>query len=175
MANKLVKKKSVQKVVKKIKAVTTAAAEKHTAAGAKANAVTFVLPTAEFVAAVGRRKTATARARVYKTPGDFVVNGKLVGEYFKGIINAPTLYNLPLVTADVQGQYAIHIKVAGAGLHAQVDAVNHAVSRALIKINPDLRLVLKQAGLLSRDDRMKETRKIGTGGKARRRKQSPKR
>ncbi len=173
MANKLVKKKSVQKVVKKLKPATVADhAEKSTKTS---TAATFTLPTGSYVVAVGRRKAATARVRLYKGAGDFVVNGKLVSEYFNSVLHAPSLYNLPLVTANVQGKYAISAKVMGSGLQAQLDAVNHAVSRALIKADPELRLVLKKAGLLSRDDRMKETRKIGTGGKARRTKQSPKR
>ncbi len=171
MANKLLKKKSIQKVVKKQKPQANVAADRnHDTAHA-----TFTMPTGSFSAAVGRRKTATARVRVYDQPGDFVVNNKLVSEYFSGIINAPSLYNLPLVTTDSQGKYAISVKVSGAGLRAQVDAVNHGIARALIKIDPELRSLLKKAGLLTRDDRMKETRKIGTGGKARRMKQSPKR
>jgi small subunit ribosomal protein S9 len=170
MANKLKKKNTVQKVVKKQKAAPVMAAKQ-----AHGEQVTIALPQGEFVAAVGRRKTATARVRVYKQPGDFIVNNKVVGEYFSGVINAPTLYNLPLVTADVQGKYAISVKVSGSGLPAQLGALAHGISRALIKIDPELRPVLKKRGLLSRDDRMKETRKIGTGGKARRAKQSPKR
>jgi len=179
MANKLVKKKIVQKVVKKQKPIVAANTQVANAASASVTTGvatrTVAVPHGEFTAAVGRRKTATARARIYKTAGDFVVNGMLVSEYFRGIGNAPTLYNLPLVTAGLQGKFAISVKVAGSGINAQLDAVNDAVSRTLIKIDPELRTVLKRAGLLSRDDRMKETRKIGMGGKARRRKQSPKR
>lgn len=172
MANKLLKKKTaIQKIVKKQKPATTVEAE-------RSNEVThssFTMPTGEFSAAVGRRKTATARVRVYQQPGDFVVNNQLVSEYFSGVINAPSLYNLPLIVTDSQGKFAISVKVSGSGIRAQIDAVNHGVARALIKADPELRLLLKKNGLLSRDDRMKETRKIGTGGKARRRKQSPKR
>jgi small subunit ribosomal protein S9 len=173
MANKLQKKKttSVQKIVKKQKTQAEVSAAKTTHAGQ----ATFTLPKGEYVTAVGRRKTATARVRVYREAGDFIVNNKVVGEYFATIPSASTQYNLPLVTADVLGKYAISVKVAGSGTHAQIQAVNHAVSRALIKLDPELRSVLKKRGLLSRDDRMKETRKIGTGGKARRAKQSPKR
>jgi small subunit ribosomal protein S9 len=173
MANKLSKKKTtVQKVVKKQKPVVEAAAHDK---AVRPQVTTVAIPTGEYVSAVGRRKTATARVRIYKEAGDFVVNGRLVSDYFRNITHAPSLYNLPLVTADVQGKYAISVKVEGSGIRSQVDAVNHAVSRALIKMNPDLRIVLKKRGLLSRDDRMKETRKVGTGGKARRTKQSPKR
>ncbi len=173
MANKLLKKKTtVQKVVKKQKAATTVSAQKSTR---PAGAAHVSLPTGEFVTAVGRRKVATARVRVYKEAGDFVVNDLLVSEYFRSVLGAPILFNLPMVTADVQGKYAVSVKVSGSGLRAQIDAVNHGVARALLKINPEFRSALKKKGLLSRDDRMKETRKIGTGGKARRAKQSPKR
>ncbi len=172
MANKLMKKKtSVQKIVKKAKpmaATTSAPAEKI--AGPS-----VTMPQGEHVIAVGRRKTATARVRVYKTAGDFIVNGKVVGEYFRGITGAPTFYNAPFTATDSVGKYATSVKVAGSGIQAQLDAVVHGISRALLKINPDFRPLLKSQGLLSRDDRMKETRKVGTGGKARRRKQSPKR
>jgi small subunit ribosomal protein S9 len=104
-----------------------------------------------------------------------VINGKVVGEYFRNITNAQIRYNLPFVTADVLGKYAVTVKVQGSGIAAQLDAVNLGISRALVKMNPDYQPLLKKAGLLTRDDRMKETRKIGTGGKARRAKQSPKR
>ncbi len=173
MANKLLKKKTtVQKVVKKQKAQPAMGAQKS---ARPAGAAHFSLPNGEFVTAVGRRKTATARVRVYKEAGDFVVNDLLVSEYFRSVVGAPSLFNLPMITSDVLGKYAISAKVTGSGLRAQIDAVNHAVSRALLKINPEFRLELKKKGLLTRDDRMKETRKIGTGGKARRTKQSPKR
>lgn len=172
MANKLGKKKStIQKVVKKVKPVVGGSNKQ----ASKMVSSTFSLPAGEYLASVGRRKTATARVRLYKQAGDFVVNNKIVGEYFGGIQNASARYNLPLVTTDLVGKYAISVKVNGSGLAAQLDAVNHGVARALVQMNPELRLVLKQAGLLVRDDRMKETRKMGTGGKARRAKQSPKR
>jgi small subunit ribosomal protein S9 len=170
MANKIKKKASVQKVVKKQKPIVP-----QTTKAAKGVSVHFTVPSGEFAGAVGRRKTATARVRVYRQPGDFVVNDKLVSDYFRTIINAPALYNAPLIAIDHLGQHAITVKVSGSGLRAQLDAVNHGIARALIKLNPDLRGSLKTGGFLKRDDRMKETRKIGKGGKARRTKQSPKR
>lgn len=169
MANKLKKKTSVQKVVKKAKPVVSARAER---AHMPAN---VTLPKGEYVSAVGRRKTATARVRLYKEQGDFIVNNKVVGEYFGNVNNAPVSYTKPFVVTETQGKYAVAIKVEGSGTNAQLDAVVHGISRALVKLNPDLRPFLKKEGLLTRDDRMRETRKIGTGGKARRAKQSPKR
>jgi small subunit ribosomal protein S9 len=169
MANKLKKKTVVQKVVKKQKPVAPVQADRSKAA------VHIAVPKGEFFAAVGRRKTATARVRVYKEAGDFVVNDKVVGEYFANIPQASMRYTQPFVLTDSQGKYAVTIKVGGSGIQAQLDAVIHGISRALVKMNPDYRTLLKKEGLLSRDDRMRETRKIGTGGKARRAKQSPKR
>jgi small subunit ribosomal protein S9 len=172
MANKLLKKKNtVQKVVKKQKAPAQLGSEKV----ARTPLANVTIPKGEYVSAVGRRKTATARVRVYKEAGDFVVNGKVVGEYFRNVQNAPTLYNQPFQVSDTQGKHAVSVKVSGSGISSQLDAVVHGVARALIKLNPDLRPVVKKKGLLTRDDRMKETRKMGKGGKARRTKQSPKR
>lgn len=169
MANKLKKKTVVQKVVKKVKPVTQVHADRPKM---PAN---VSIPKGEYVTAVGRRKTATARVRVYKEAGDFIVNNKVVGEYFGNIVDAPTLYTQPFMLTDTQGKHAVIVKVDGSGVNAQLDATLHAISRALIKLNPEYRTALKAEGFLSRDDRMKETRKMGKGGKARRTKQSPKR
>lgn len=170
MANKLKKKTAVQKVVKKVKPISHAHADRN-----KSTVAALPLPKGEYVTAVGRRKSATARVRVYKEAGDFIVNNRVVGEYFANIQNAPIQYLQPFVLTDSQGKFAVTVKVDGSGTNAQMDATIHGISRALLKIDPEYRGVLKKAGLLSRDDRMRETRKIGTGGKARRAKQSPKR
>lgn len=168
MARKLAKKNTkVQKVIKKVKPVS---AVSH-AAGAQPMAV----PKGDYTEAVGRRKTATARVRLYHTAGDFVVNGLAIGQYFNTILHSPVLYNRPFELTDTKNQFAVTAKVSGSGAKAQMEAVIHGIARALVKFNPEFRLSLKQAGLLTRDDRMKETRKIGTGGKARRKRQSPKR
>lgn len=172
MARKLKKKNTtVQKVVKKVKKSVT----RNAATSASSQALNFTIPNAEYIEAVGRRKVATARVRLYKKPGDFVVNDKVVGEYFSGISNAAILYNRPFHVTDTLGKYAVTVSVTGSGTRAQLDAVVHGLARALVKMNPDLRGLLKKDGLLTRDDRMKETRKIGMGGKARRQRQSPKR
>lgn len=169
MANKLKKKTAVQKVVKKVKPVS------HTQTERVKLPANVTLPKGEFTYAVGRRKTATARVRVYKEAGDFIVNNKVVGEYFANVTNAPTTYTKPFILTETQGKFAVTVKVEGSGTASQLDAVVHGIARALVKLNPEYRTLLKKEGLLSRDDRMRETRKIGTGGKARRAKQSPKR
>lgn len=170
MALKLKKPKTPpQKVVKKaVKPVSTSKA--HKVAGQ------VVMPTGEYVEGVGRRKVATSRVRIYpKTKGEFSVNGLVVGQYFSGVHGAIKRYQRPLDLTGTQGQFAISATVNGSGRSSQLDAVVHGLSRALVKLNPEYRTLLKPAGLLSRDDRMKETRKIGMGGKARRSRQSPKR
>lgn len=131
--------------------------------------------TKNYIYALGRRKTATARVRIYQKPGDNLVNGLPFGQYFPGHLSAIKL-NLPFKLIDKEGKFSYSAKVAGSGKSSQVDAVVHGLSRALARLSLDeYRPILKKAGLLTRDSRMKESRKVGTGGKARRKKQSPKR
>lgn len=170
MANKLGKKNTkIQKVVKKIKP------EVVTTRSGKAASVAAVAPKGEYTEAVGRRKVAVARVRIYKTAGDFLVNGMAAGQYFANIVGASSRYNFPFEVTQTKHQFAVSASVSGSGTSAQLDAVVHGISRALAAFDPGLRSVLKTNGLLTRDDRMKETRKIGMGGKARRSRQSPKR
>lgn len=168
MARKLSKKNTkVQKVIKKVKPVT---------AGHGSSAMQAVnLPKGEYTEAVGRRKVATARVRLYHQAGDFIVNGKAIGQYFNTIVHAPGKYQIPFELTGTKNTFAVSAKVSGSGSSAQLEAVIHGIARALIEYKPEFRGVLKAAGLLTRDDRMKETRKIGMGGKARRSRQSPKR
>jgi small subunit ribosomal protein S9 len=133
------------------------------------------LPTGEYIEATGRRKVASARVRLYQSKGDFVVNDKIVGSYFGTVKNADTRYLLPFKLTGTDQKFAVVAKINGSGVASQLDALLHGISRALVKFNPEYRTLLKQAGLLTRDDRMKETRKVGRGGSARRKRQSPKR
>lgn len=123
---------------------------------------------------VGRRKTATARVRLAGRSGMMTVNGIPAEEYFKSV--DPTGIRLSTPFKSIGDKtYAFSAKVGGSGLSSQLDAVVHGLSRALLKLNLEFRPALRKVGLLTRDDRMRESRKIGTGGKARRQKQSPKR
>lgn len=171
MAIKMAKKQTkVKKIIKKAQPVKSAKVSKTAKPSQE-----FETPKGSYVGAVGRRKVATARVRIYEAGGDFVVNNQIAGDYFSDIHNSPALYNKPFEVTDTQGKFAVTAKVSGSGIRAQIDAITHAISRALVKYDPALKTFLKQAGLLTRDDRMKETRKIGMGGKARRKRQSPKR
>ncbi len=169
MALRLSKKKGqAQRVVKRI-------APKKKAAAVNEKEV-IAAPTGTYVEGIGRRKVATARVRLYSKAGEFTVNGMLAKDYFASVSHATKLFSLPLtVTETAMETIAVSAKVSGSGVKAQLDAVVHGLARALDSHNPELHSLLKQAGLLTRDDRMKETRKIGMGGKARRSRQSPRR
>lgn len=132
-------------------------------------------PAKDYIYAVGRRKTATSRVRLYLKKGDLLVNGKAAGEYFPGKASAD-IYTQPFVLTDTIGKFSFSAKVQGSGLQGQLAAVAHGISRALASHHPEnYRPILKKHGLLTRDPRMKESRTVGMGGKARRKKQSPKR
>lgn len=170
MALKLNKKKTApKKIIKKTQKVRDGRAKSE-------STELLPAPTGVYVEGIGRRKSAVARVRIYpKVKGDFVVNGKVVGQYFSSLVRPSHRYLKPLELTGTAGAFAISVRVSGSGVSGQLDAVVHGLSRALIKHNLEFRGLLKQAGLLTRDSRQKETRKIGMGGKARRRRQSPKR
>jgi small subunit ribosomal protein S9 len=140
------------------------------------------LKTKSYIFAVGRRKTAVARVRLFKgkavpagKQGDILVNDKPISKYFPSEV-AKTEYLKPFVITDTLGKYYATIKVEGSGKNGQLEAVVHGLARALDKENPQLyHSSLKKAGLLTRDSRAKERRKPGQMGKARKKKQSPKR
>lgn len=137
---------------------------------------------ANYIYAVGRRKTANARVRIYKTksvPGmdgvQLSVNGKSAEAYFPGE-TAKAAYRKPFILTETLTKMSASVVVAGSGKMGQLDAVVHGISRALALLDRDAyRTILKSAGLLTRDSRTRQRRMIGTGGKARRTKQSPKR
>lgn len=127
-----------------------------------------------FKQAVGRRKEAVARVRLLEGEGHISVNGKQISEYFAGPIFQKA-YLKPFEVSGTLGKYTATVKVLGGGVSSQLGAVIHGISRALEQTNPDFRASLKAAGLLSRDARVRERRKMGQGGRARAKKQSPKR
>jgi len=159
MATKLTK-----KVTAKVKPVIKPKAPKATNIKVK-----------NFTQAVGRRKSAAAKARVFEGKQEIVINNKPISEYWSHGSLA-SLYMKPFVVTDTVGKYSASVKVVGSGVNGQIGAFVHAVSRALAVINPEVfKPLLRKSGLLTRDSRMKETRKVGQGGKARKKKQSPKR
>lgn len=142
----------------------------------------------DYVYAVGRNREAVARVRLYvhvkadATWGNEVVkkeqmliNGLPIEKYFGGPINK-TIYMKPFVVTKTEGKYAVTVKVAGGGNKGQLEAFTQGVSRALSTLDrTKFRPLLKKAGLLSRDARVRQRRMVGMGGKSRRAKQSPKR
>ncbi|MBU3956835.1 30S ribosomal protein S9 [Patescibacteria group bacterium] len=125
--------------------------------------------------ATGRRKTATARVRLFKGKGDLVVNNMPINKYFPGEVNK-IIYLKPFQVTETEGKYYATIKVEGSGKNGQLGALAHGLARALDKENTEAyHSPLKKASLLTRDPRMKERRKAGLAQKARAKKQSPKR
>jgi small subunit ribosomal protein S9 len=131
--------------------------------------------TKEFTFAIGRRREAVARIRLYSGKGQNLVNEQPMSDYFPGEV-ARIAYTQPFKLTDTEGQYFTTVRVLGGGKKGQLGAVVHGLSRALAEVEEKkYRPILKKEGLLTRDPRTRERRKIGMGGKARRKKQSPKR
>ena len=133
-----------------------------------------MVATKKYTYGLGRRKAATATARLYKGKGDLVINGKPALEYFSGNKTLLAEVTDSLAIAGKQKEYDITILVKGGGLAGQVDAIKLAISKALVLEAPDLRPVLKNAGMMKRDPREKERKKYGLRS-ARRREQFSKR
>jgi small subunit ribosomal protein S9 len=108
----------------------------------------------------GRRKTSVARVRLLPGTGKFTVNGRTVEEFF----NFETLrreVQRPLGLTNTTGKYDVIVKVEGGGYTGQAGAVRHGLSRALLQVDGEFRAILKSAGFLTRDSRMKERKKYG--------------
>ena len=115
----------------------------------------------QYYEALGRRKTATARVRLYAgSGGNFIINGRPVREYFS-LDTALAKVLGPLDVADAVNQFDVSVKVMGGGINGQAGAIQLGIARALLKVNPDLRLALRQNGFLTRDFRAKERKKPG--------------
>lgn len=108
----------------------------------------------------GRRKSSVARVRLYEGSGNVKVNGRQIDEYF-GLETLKLVVRQPFNLTETAGRFDVVCNVCGGGVSGQAGAIRHGVSRALLSFNPELRLVLKKAGLLTRDPRMKERKKYG--------------
>jgi len=138
----------------------------------------------DYIFAIGRRKESVARVRLYHNSttwdgiainkGDIVVNKKKAMEYFgEGGVK---VYGEPLRLTNTEKKFAITVLVAGGGKMGQLDSTALGIARALDKLDKEkFRSQLKKKGFLTRDPRVRQRRKVGMGGKARRKKQSPKR
>lgn len=143
----------------------------------------------QYYEAVGRRREAVASVRLYLVTGkdematiknekykkgSIIINGKDSSTYYPSIAHKEILL-APLKSSESVDRFVISIKAHGGGKEGQLDAVVLGISRALLLVNEEYRPALRQLGLLTRDPRIKERRKVGMGGKSRRAKQSPKR
>ena len=114
-----------------------------------------------FVAGLGRRKTASARVFLYSEKGDFVVNGENISTYFnseKDQLSWTKPFHL-IGVSHPEAKYSATIKVEGSGKSAQLDAVVHGIARALAKENEEFHTILSKASMLTRDSRMVERKK----------------
>jgi small subunit ribosomal protein S9 len=124
--------------------------------------------------AIGRRKAAIATVKLFSGKGDSTVNKIPADKYFPGK-TAQIAYDRPFLVTDTVAKYHFQTKITGGGKAGQVEALSLALCRALVKINESFKAIIKPTGLLTVDSRVKERRMVGTGGKSRRQKQSPKR
>ena len=109
----------------------------------------------------GRRKSSIARVRLYEGgTGKITINGRDIDDYF-GLDTLKLITRQPLVLTETVEKVDIVSPVTGGGVTGQAGALRHGISRALLQVNPDFRPVLKKAGYLTRDPRMKERKKYG--------------
>ena len=135
----------------------------------------------DFIYTVGKRKEAVARIKLYPNgsgelkKGEIIINGKKIEEYFPNQVQKAK-YLEPLHITNSIGKYTFTVKISGGGTSSQLDALIFGISRALSLLEPQkYKTVLRKKGFLTRDARVRERRKVGMGGKSRRKRQSPKR
>lgn len=108
----------------------------------------------------GRRKESVARVRLIPGDGKILINKRDIDEYF-GLDTLKLIVKQPLHLTETEGQYDVLVNVAGGGFTGQAGAIRHGISRALLKVDLEMRGALKKAGFLTRDPRMKERKKPG--------------
>ena len=109
----------------------------------------------------GRRKSSVARVHLFENgTGAITINGRDIDDYF-GLETLKMVVRQPLNTTSTLGKVDIVATVEGGGVSGQAGALRHGISRALLQVNPDFRPILKKAGFLTRDPRMKERKKYG--------------
>ncbi len=108
----------------------------------------------------GRRKSSIARVRLVNGKGNITINGRELDEYMPSEI-LKTIVKQPLTVTNTEGKFDVIVKIEGGGLSGQAGAIRHGIARALVKASEDNKPVLKTAGILTRDPRMKERKKPG--------------
>lgn len=117
----------------------------------------------EVIHTVGKRKTAVARIWMKAGNGIIIINKRPIDNYLTRETDR-MIIRQPLELTETLGKYDLKINVRGGGISGQAGAIRHGISRALMMINPDLRVPLKKATFLTRDPRMKERKKYGRPG-----------
>ncbi|WP_432821315.1 30S ribosomal protein S9 [Trichloromonas sp.] len=110
--------------------------------------------------ATGKRKTSIARVWMKAGAGNIVVNNRALDEFF-GRETSKMVVRQPLELTDNIGKFDISVNVCGGGPSGQAGAIKHGITKALLEVNPELRAVLKKAGFITRDSRVKERKKYG--------------
>ena len=108
----------------------------------------------------GRRKSSTARVYLVPGSGNITINKRSIDEYF-GLETLKLIVRQPLVATETVDKFDVLVNVHGGGTTGQAGAIRHGISRALLEVDADYRPVLKKAGFLTRDPRMKERKKYG--------------
>ena len=108
----------------------------------------------------GRRKSSVARVRIVPGTGNITINKRDIDDYF-GLDTLKLIVNQPFAATGTEGKYDIICTVTGGGVSGQAGAIRHGLSRALLQADAEYRAVLKKAGFLTRDPRMKERKKYG--------------
>lgn len=113
--------------------------------------------------ATGKRKTSIARVWLKSGSGQFKINNRSLDEYFKREV-LKMIIQQPFGLTDTAGKYDVFASVNGGGVSGQAGAIRHGITKALLEINVDFRPVLKKAGFITRDSRVKERKKYGQKG-----------
>ncbi|MFH1601974.1 MAG: 30S ribosomal protein S9 [Candidatus Shapirobacteria bacterium] len=129
----------------------------------------------KYIYSKGRRKEASATLRLFEGKGEFTVNQRPIAKYFPGE-RLRAIYEKPLIAGECQGKFYGYFWVRGGGFKSQAEAISLSLARALVKYNEGVyRPLMREKGLLTVDSRIRERRKAGQMGRARKKKQSPKR
>jgi len=111
----------------------------------------------------GKRKSAVARTWLKPGKGNITINNRSIDDYFVRE-SAKMIVEQPLVLTDTAGAFEVKVNVSGGGISGQAAAIRHGIANALLQVNPEFRPILKKAGLVRRDSRIKERKKYGQRG-----------
>ena len=118
---------------------------------------------AESYYATGKRKTSVARTWLEPGKGIITINNRTIEDYF-GRETSKMVVEQPFVLTDTYGSFDVKVNVTGGGVSGQAAAIRHGITKALLQFNPEFRQILKKAGLVRRDARIKERKKYGQKG-----------